>query len=900
MRRFILHSRLLWLVCLPILSEVATFGATHTLTVNINGSGTVSRNPTNSTYPDGVVVTLTANPASGWLFDAWSGDATGNTNPLNLLMDGDKVVTANFLPIPSYTLTTSVAGQGAVSLDPTGGTYLSNSLVSVTAVPDAGWVFVHWSGADSTSNNPISVTVDANKSVTAEFAQLPVIDVPPQDQSAGLGDTVTFNAHAAGTGPLHYQWRFNDSDLPWATNAMLTLTNVQSDQEGVYALTVTNDYGSDAKSAYLAITNACEGTNVVTAASEQELRAAIAIGGNIRLCFNGTVTLTNTIDITHDVILDAHNRTVVISGNNAVRLFNVNSGVTFGATNIVFANGRDVGENGADAGGQPAQPGLPGEGGAILNDGGNVILVSCLLSNNSVVGGMGGTAAYPYPDNGAGGEGLGGAILNRGGLLQLYSVRLLGNWASGAAGVPITTGYGPDVPGNAMGGAIYSTNGSVTLADCSLVSNYCFAPFGGLGGIARGGGIFQVGGSVVISNSILTTNTARGGDSTTYPRPSSGYGGAIAQIGGTLAVVHCQVAANVARGGDAYRNSGTGEAQGGALYSSGTFSVSDSSFEGNWAVSGSYSSINTDGRGGGIFNAGTGVVERCCFSMNKALGGNAGAFGAPSVDYPGGHGLGGAVCNTVQMAMTNCTIALNSARGGNGGNPYGVPGSGLGGGVFNTNGVLTVMNSTVASNTVVSGVGYVYQGTAAGANVANTNGVISFCNSIVAYGGTNGNAWGPISDGGFNISSDGSANFSGGSSFNFTDPRLGGLGANGGPTLTMALLGNSPAVDLGTAAGAPATDQRGYFRPAGAGVDVGAYELNALPSQDLLVIRAMENGLELDFAVKTNAAYHLQSSANFASWDDVGVFGPFANPTNVVYVVHPGSEPCRYFRLYIP
>jgi hypothetical protein len=75
---------------------------------------------------------------------------------------------------------------------------------------------------------------------------------------------------------------------------------------------------------------------------------------------------------------------------------------------------------------------------------------------------------------------------------------------------------------------------------------------------------------------------------------------------------------------------------------------------------------------------------------------------------------------------------LNNAQGGNGGVPNGVPGSGLGGGIYNSNGVFTAMNITVASNSVTRGVGINYQGTGAGANVANTNGVFSLRNSLIA------------------------------------------------------------------------------------------------------------------------------------------------------------------------
>src|SRR5262249_28196708 len=60
-------------------------------------------------------------------------------------------------------------------------------------------------------------------------------------------------------------------------------------------------------------------------------------------------------------------------------------------------------------------------------------------------------------------------------------------------------------------------------------------------------------------------------------------------------------------------------------------------------------------------------------------------------------------------------------------------------------------------------------------------------------------------------------------------PLLGGIGNNGGPTLTQQLLAGSPAIDAGTGSGCPSTDQRGVARPIGGACDIGAYEL-ATPS----------------------------------------------------------------------
>jgi hypothetical protein len=57
-----------------------------------------------------------------------------------------------------------------------------------------------------------------------------------------------------------------------------------------------------------------------------------------------------------------------------------------------------------------------------------------------------------------------------------------------------------------------------------------------------------------------------------------------------------------------------------------------------------------------------------------------------------------------------------------------------------------------------------------------------------------------------------------------TDPKLGGLADNGGPTDTLGLLPGSPAIDAADSGACPGTDQRGFTRPVGGGCDVGAFE----------------------------------------------------------------------------
>ena len=84
-------------------------------------------------------------------------------------------------------------------------------------------------------------------------------------------------------------------------------------------------------------------------------------------------------------------------------------------------------------------------------------------------------------------------------------------------------------------------------------------------------------------------------------------------------------------------------------------------------------------------------------------------------------------------------------------------------------------------------------------------------NTLLA-GNTPTNCSGVITDLGHNLSSDGSCNFTSIGSLNNTDPELGPLADNGGPTLTMALLPGSPAIDAGDNSAAQPTDQRGFPR----------------------------------------------------------------------------------------
>jgi large repetitive protein len=74
--------------------------APRTLTVGTTGMGSVTEDPSLALYYCSEIVTLTAVPDPGWVFDSWAGDVTGMTNPETVVLDADRNVTALFILVP--------------------------------------------------------------------------------------------------------------------------------------------------------------------------------------------------------------------------------------------------------------------------------------------------------------------------------------------------------------------------------------------------------------------------------------------------------------------------------------------------------------------------------------------------------------------------------------------------------------------------------------------------------------------------------------------------------------------------------------------------------------------------------------------------------------------------------
>jgi hypothetical protein len=737
-----------------------------------------------------------------------------------------------------------------------------NNMVNALAADGAGHLFV--GGDFSLAGTNVSPCIaEANVGTPGS----PLIVASPASLTVAVGGTADFQVAANGSPPLVYQWIFNGTTaIEGATSAVLSLTNIQFTQAGAYSVTVSNLYGAVTSAPALLQVFP---RGIVVTNSEADLRAAMAEGGTVIFACDGTITLNNTITNTLDTVLDGSGHQVTISGGGAVRVFCVNTSANFTVVNLTIANGQ------------------ASSGAGILNAGGFVNATNCVFSGNSALA------------SGSSG-GAGGAIQNLGGEVYLSACVFRSNQASGA----VSNGVGGLSGGSGWGGAL-DNSGTLTADLCNFIANSATgAPGnnsgygveeagipGGSGGSGAGGAICNFG-TATIFRSMFTSNSAAGG--------AGGLGNC---CGG------CMVTNSYAPPGDDGGPGGGGV--GGAIYNAGNACVLNSTLAFNSGSGG------TGGWGGmGVSTA---------YYGNGGNGGNGGM---------GGNGIG-AVFSSSELELINSTFVSNSASAGDGG--VGGPGgwancmSGVGVGGYGGNGgnggsggsgsgaiAISgggIANCTFAMNSGRSGAGEAggVGGTSfspvgggpgnpgsSGGNGTSWGGIIggSLVNTLLATNTPGGNGSG-ITDLGHNLSSDSTCNFTTIGSMNNTDPKLGPLANNGGPTLTMALLPGSPAIDAGNTSLAPATDQRGFPRPAGLAADIGAFEYGSV-MPTVAISRSGANGLNILASGNAGQPCRLLVSTDLLNWAPIAT-NQIASGGTVQFIVSrdPGSV-CQFYRLVMP
>jgi hypothetical protein len=700
------------------------------------------------------------------------------------------------------------------------------------------------------------VVTNSFAALTSSPVVLQVFDLPPTIVTQSLTQTIMpgfpadLSVTVSGASPMAYQWYFNNSTrIEAATNSNLHLTNFQTAQAGTYSVVITNLFGSVTS---LPIVLSLSPSNTVPGLSEGYLRAAIASGVRpVNFNCDGTIILGDTISINSDTVIDGTGHQITISGSNTVRVFYVSTNSTLTLSNLTLAAGYST-----------------NAGAAIYCDGGNVKAQTCIFSNNWAVGTTGNVGGFAVPSQG-------GAILSIGNL-ALHNCVFIYNQAIGAS----VSG------GNGQGGAVFNL-GASAFDYCKFWQN---AARGGDGYVGAGGG--AAGGAVYNSGTLALSNCTFAGNDVVGGNAGAGQPGFPAGVGGI-----------------------GGEATGGAVFNSGLLQIQSSLVTSNITVGGQggvggggsilgfwpYGSLGTDGGRGGIggagsgaiFNSGTAILINDTVAFNQSFGGTGGTGGTgggPTIltnyygplgnSSGGGGGGGGSAFGNIydisgNLMITNCTVAFNLGAGGSGGTG-GSAGSGNGRpgspGTSGTNGV------ALGGITMLSGV---------------------FANTLLASN-TPVNCSGAVAGGICNLSSDASVAFTGTGSRTNINPMIGPLANNGGPTLTMALLPGSPAIDAGAAAGAPATDQRGVARPQGPGVDIGAFEFQYIPFFPGVAIRNATN-CQLQMAgLLPNQSFTVQASSNLVNWFTVTnlVFG-----TNGVFqFVDPVPTNCRtrFYRFSTP
>ena len=485
------------------------------------------------------------------------------------------------------------------------------------------------------------------------------------------------------------------------------------------------------------------------------------------------------------------------------------------------------------------------DGGAIFNGAGEVTVTRSTFSENA-------------------GES-GGAIFNsvKDGHMTVSGSTFSLNTASGRGGAIATGGTGSlTVTGSTFsknsadgwGGAIVNDDkGSVAIANSSFTEN------SGLNGGAFGN---EGDGPVTVENSTFTKNSAF----VTSLLASGEGGGMHSNSSGEIVITGGAFTHNEARAGGGLGNEGGGtltitgtrfsenaadENGGGILIQSGTIrmvdidvigNVSDAEIEAGGGISyagdklvsvGEAAAIEgsrildnkAKGQGGGIDSRGDGPLD----ITTTTIAGNTASMGG------GIHHVGDA-----PLEVTRSTLSGNVAE--NGGGLF-TDGDGetsvvnatvsnnragqFGGGLL-VSSRLDIRSSTVASNNAASG-GGINNG---GGDLVG-DGSVFLLNTIVANNPTGGNCAGTMTSLGGNLDSVDTCLFRELSDLPGTDPRLGPLADNGGPTRTHALLADSPAQDAAVCTEVdpcPPVDQRGFERPRFARSDVGAFESELPPT----------------------------------------------------------------------
>ena len=218
---------------------IATFEQGFTLTTSsepIEGGSVI---PTGEhLFPKGTEVTLTVNPNEGYRFDYFLGDVIVNPGGgYSIVLDEDKTVVANFMKV--YNLVTVAVPGDAGVVAPSGTTiHDENTEVVLTASPEPLHHFRTWSGDLVSSENPVTIVMDGDKSIVAEFDDPVTLTLTPAPLSGGTVFPPGESFHALETevnisaAPFDgFFWGYWSGDI--SSSEALTSIIMDADKEAV-------------------------------------------------------------------------------------------------------------------------------------------------------------------------------------------------------------------------------------------------------------------------------------------------------------------------------------------------------------------------------------------------------------------------------------------------------------------------------------------------------------------------------------------------------------------------------------------------------------------------------------------------------------------------------------------
>ncbi len=168
--------------------------------------------PQQPKYAPDTLVTITAMPSPGYVFDSWGGDTAGMTgvkeNPASFVVgdrpDNDRVMTASFVRSDlrcAVSLNSYPSSGGTVTCQPTQppGGFVINENITVTAVSQSGYVFNRWDGGLAGTENPESLLMSDNKLIGAFFYPTLTAECSPSQAGTVAIDPPSAGGYQAGT-----------------------------------------------------------------------------------------------------------------------------------------------------------------------------------------------------------------------------------------------------------------------------------------------------------------------------------------------------------------------------------------------------------------------------------------------------------------------------------------------------------------------------------------------------------------------------------------------------------------------------------------------------------------------------------------------------------------------------